>query len=105
LVLRAVGYHGVTINGLPFDERRGVIPNDRSRVTESEREYVVGWIKRGPTGIIGTNKKDSVETVTRLLEDLDNGSLRRHDRDGAPSTSRPGWPTASHTWSPRRAGS
>ena len=82
LVLRAVGYHGVAISGLPFDERRGVIPNDRGRVTDSEREYVVGWIKRGPTGIIGTNKKDAVETVTRLLEDLHNGTLRRQDRDG-----------------------
>ena len=78
LVLRAVGYKGVPIDGLPFDERRGVIPNERGRVEGGEREYVVGWIKRGPTGIIGTNKKDSVETVNRLLEDLENGTLRRH---------------------------
>jgi ferredoxin/flavodoxin---NADP+ reductase len=82
LVLRAVGYRGLPIEGLPFDERRGVIPNERGRVLGTEREYVVGWIKRGPTGIIGTNKKDSVETVTRLLEDLADGSLRRHERDG-----------------------
>lgn len=82
LVLRAVGYRGLPIEGLPFDERRGVIPNERGRVLGAEREYVVGWIKRGPTGIIGTNKKDAVETVTRLLEDLADGSLRRHERDG-----------------------
>ncbi|GAA5172453.1 ferredoxin--NADP(+) reductase FprA [Pseudonocardia eucalypti] len=81
LVLRAVGYRGLPLDGLPFDDRKGVIPNDRGRVEQSEREYVVGWIKRGPTGIIGTNKKDSVETVHRLLEDLADGSVRRHDRD------------------------
>lgn len=84
LVLRAVGYRGLPIDGLPFDERRGVIPNDRGRVAQTEREYVVGWIKRGPTGIIGTNKKDAVETVNRLLEDLADGTLRRHDRDDFP---------------------
>ncbi|WP_037075128.1 FAD-dependent oxidoreductase [Pseudonocardia spinosispora] len=82
LVLRAVGYRGVPIDGLPFDERRGIIPNDKGRVVGTEREYVVGWIKRGPTGIIGTNKKDSVETVNQLLEDLAAGTLRRHERDG-----------------------
>jgi len=82
LVLRAVGYRGLPIAGLPFDERRGVIPNERGKVTGTEREYVVGWIKRGPTGIIGTNRKDAVETVNRLLADLAEGVLRRHDRDG-----------------------
>jgi ferredoxin--NADP+ reductase len=51
-------------------------------VTGTEREYVVGWIKRGPTGIIGTNRKDAVETVNRLLADLAEGTLRRQDRDG-----------------------
>ncbi|HZZ46512.1 MAG TPA: FAD-dependent oxidoreductase [Pseudonocardia sp.] len=81
LVLRAVGYHGVAVDGLPFDERRGVIPNEKGRVVDSEREYVVGWIKRGPTGIIGTNKKDAVETVNQLLEDLSEGRLQRHERD------------------------
>jgi ferredoxin/flavodoxin---NADP+ reductase len=83
LVLRAVGYKGIAIDGLPFDERRGVIPNEQGRVVGAEREYVVGWIKRGPTGIIGTNRKDSVETVTQLLADLESGQLRRHDRDGS----------------------
>jgi ferredoxin--NADP+ reductase len=83
LVLRAVGYRGLPIAGLPFDDRRGVIPNERGKVTGSEREYVVGWIKRGPTGIIGTNRKDAVETVNRLLAELAEGTLRRHDRDGS----------------------
>ncbi|HTF49641.1 MAG TPA: FAD-dependent oxidoreductase [Pseudonocardia sp.] len=87
LVLRAVGYRGLPIDGLPFDERRGVIPNEQGKVIGAEqgaeREYVVGWIKRGPTGIIGTNRKDSVETINRLLADLDSGALRQHDRDGS----------------------
>ena len=83
LVLRAVGYQGIAIDGLPFDERRGVIPNEKGRVLGSEREYVTGWIKRGPTGIIGTNKKDSIETVNQLLADLESGQLRRHNRDGS----------------------
>jgi ferredoxin/flavodoxin---NADP+ reductase len=83
LVLRAVGYKGIAIDGLPFDERRGVIPNEKGRVLGSEREYVTGWIKRGPTGIIGTNKKDSIETVNQLLADLESGQLRRHNRDGS----------------------
>lgn len=82
LVLRAVGYRGMPIDGLPFDERRGIIPNDKGRVVGADREYVVGWIKRGPTGIIGTNKKDSVETVNQLIDDLEAGMLRRHERDG-----------------------
>jgi ferredoxin--NADP+ reductase len=84
LVLRAVGYRGIAVDGLPFDERRGIIPNERGRVEGGEREYVVGWIKRGPTGIIGTNKKDAVETVNQLLDDLETGRLRRHTSGGAP---------------------
>jgi ferredoxin--NADP+ reductase len=80
LVLRAVGYRGVPLDGLPFDERRGVIPNEAGRVDGTEREYVAGWIKRGPTGIIGTNRKCAAETVARLFADLDAGILRRHDR-------------------------
>jgi ferredoxin--NADP+ reductase len=83
LVLRAVGYKGVPVDGLPFDERRGIIPNERGLVRDAEREYVVGWIKRGPTGIIGTNKKDARETVDRLLSDLASGELRRHEVDGS----------------------
>ncbi|WP_026240418.1 FAD-dependent oxidoreductase [Parafrankia discariae] len=80
LVLRAVGYKGRSIEGLPFDDRRGIIPNVNGRVEGVEREYVAGWIKRGPTGIIGTNKKCAGETVTRLLADVADGALRRHDR-------------------------
>lgn len=83
LVFRSIGYLGVPISGVPFDERRGVIPNREGRVTSADggeacpREYVVGWAKRGPTGLIGTNKMDAVETVKHMLEDaasIDRGS-------------------------------
>lgn len=70
LVLRAVGYRGVAVPGVPFDEAAGVIPNQDGRVIGGDREYVAGWIKRGPTGIIGTNKKDAVNTVHTLAADL-----------------------------------
>jgi ferredoxin--NADP+ reductase len=85
LVFRAIGYHGMPLLGLPFDAERGVIPNDRGRVvdpTTGERvpaEYVVGWIKRGPQGIIGTNKPDSHETVASLFEDFRAGVFDGHD--------------------------
>ena len=85
LVLRSVGYRGVPLPGLPFDERRGVIPNDGGRVLDraggSPRpgEYVAGWIKRGPSGVIGTNKADATETVESLLAD----DLPRIDADAA----------------------
>ncbi len=75
LVLRSVGYRGTALLGVPFDARRGVIPNDAGRVLSAPGgevvpgEYVAGWAKRGPTGVIGTNKADAVETVARLLED------------------------------------
>ena len=79
LVFRSIGYRAEPLEDLPFDERRGVITNDRGRVTEDGApvagEYVTGWIKRGPTGIIGTNKRDAQETVDVLLEDLDAGRL------------------------------
>ncbi|POX92245.1 NADP oxidoreductase [Mycobacterium kansasii] len=70
LVVRSVGYRGVPTPGLPFDEKRGTIPNTDGRVDGSRNEYVVGWIKRGPTGVIGTNKKDSQDTVDTLIADL-----------------------------------
>lgn len=70
LVVRSVGYRGVPTPGLPFDEKRGTIPNTAGRVEGSRNEYVVGWIKRGPTGVIGTNKKDSQDTVDTLIADL-----------------------------------
>ncbi|MBV9320664.1 MAG: FAD-dependent oxidoreductase [Mycobacterium sp.] len=70
LVVRSVGYRGVPTPGLPFDDKSGTIPNTNGRVAGSRNEYVVGWIKRGPTGVIGTNKKDSQDTVDTLLSDL-----------------------------------
>ncbi|QQK49046.1 FAD-dependent oxidoreductase [Mycobacterium avium subsp. paratuberculosis] len=72
LVVRSVGYRGVPTPGLPFDEKTATIPNTGGRVEGSRNEYVVGWIKRGPTGVIGTNKKDSQDTVDTLLADLAN---------------------------------
>jgi ferredoxin/flavodoxin---NADP+ reductase len=79
LVFRSIGYRGTALEGIPFDERHAVIPNDRGRILAGDEplrgEYVVGWIKRGPTGIIGTNKRDAQETVNLVLEDLDGGRL------------------------------
>jgi ferredoxin--NADP+ reductase len=75
LVLRSVGYQGVALPGVPFDERAGTIPNAEGRVAGLERVYVAGWIKRGPSGVIGTNKKDATETVERLLADARDGLL------------------------------
>jgi len=68
IVFRSVGYRGVALPGLPFDDSRGTIPNEAGRV--AERVYAAGWIKRGPSGVIGTNKKDATETVELLLADL-----------------------------------
>ncbi len=81
LILRSVGYTGIPIPGIPFDEKRGTILNQHGRVLEehggSHRtgHYTAGWIKRGPSGVIGTNKKDAQETVTHLLEDVAGGRL------------------------------
>ena len=75
LVLRAVGYRGVAVPGLPFDDARGVIANVDGRVTGAPGEYVAGWIKRGPSGVIGTNKKCAAGTVAKLLEDRAAGRL------------------------------
>ncbi len=71
LVVRAVGYRGVPTPGLPFDERSGTIPHTDGRIDGSRNEYVVGWIKRGPSGVIGSNKKDSAATVDTLVADLE----------------------------------
>ncbi|MBI1966866.1 MAG: FAD-dependent oxidoreductase [Gemmatimonadetes bacterium] len=71
LVFRSVGYRGVAIPGLPFDEKAGVVPNEKGRV--SPGIYVAGWIKRGPTGVIGTNKPDAAETAAAMLEDAARG--------------------------------
>jgi ferredoxin/flavodoxin---NADP+ reductase len=81
LILRSIGYRGTALQGLPFDERRGVIANEGGRVNEGEGgrqvsgQYAVGWIKRGPTGVIGTNKKDAQETVDNMFEDLAAGRI------------------------------
>ncbi|WGL50396.1 FAD-dependent oxidoreductase [Nocardioides sp. BP30] len=73
MLLRAVGYHGLPVTDLPYDAARGTVPNDRGRVRPGV--YVAGWVKRGPTGFIGTNKTDAEETVDRLLDDLDAGEI------------------------------
>ena len=75
LIVRSVGYRGTPIDDVPFDSRRNVIPNDEGRVLPDtgvpiKGLYVAGWIKRGPSGIIGTNKKDAAATVASLLLDL-----------------------------------
>jgi ferredoxin/flavodoxin---NADP+ reductase len=80
LVVRSIGYRGRPLEGVPFDERRGLIRNDGGRVCDEDGatrtgEYAVGWIKRGPSGVIGTNKKCAAETVARLLEDRSGGRL------------------------------
>ncbi len=81
LVLRSIGYRGVPIEGVPFDEWKGTVPNEEGRVLDPHEqqsvpgEYVVGWIKRGPSGVIGTNKRDAQETVDNLIEDLHQGRL------------------------------
>jgi ferredoxin--NADP+ reductase len=80
LVVRSVGYRGVPLPGLPVDEQSGTVPNEAGRVlrggTRSPGEYVAGWIKRGPTGVVGTNKHDARETVASLLADAADGTLR-----------------------------
>jgi ferredoxin--NADP+ reductase len=82
LVFRSVGYRGVALPEIPFDEARGTIRNDAGRVLDDEGApvpgvYAAGWIKRGPSGVIGTNKKDATETVELLLEDERAGRLER----------------------------
>ena len=78
MVLRSVGYQSVPLPGVPFDERAAVVPNVEGRVIGADgaplpREYVAGWLKRGPTGVIGTNKSDAAQTVRSLLADLAGG--------------------------------
>ena len=70
LVVRSVGYRGMAIPGLVFDDRSRTIPHANGRIEGSRNEYVAGWIKRGPSGVIGTNKKCSQETVDTVLSDL-----------------------------------
>lgn len=77
LVARSVGYRGLPLASLPFDDEHGVVPHVAGRVVgvHPSCAYVAGWAKRGPSGVIGTNKADAVETVTTLLEDLAQGRL------------------------------
>jgi ferredoxin/flavodoxin---NADP+ reductase len=86
LVFRSIGYRGQPVAGIPFDEQRGLILNAAGRVTDADGaqqlgEYVSGWIKRGPSGVIGTNKKDSQDTVDKILEDAAAGRLNQPPED------------------------
>ena len=83
MVLRSVGYRGVPLPGVPFDESRGTVPNAEGRVLGAggcprPGEYVAGWLKRGPTGVIGTNKSDAAQTVRSLLADYAGGGRSVH---------------------------
>jgi ferredoxin--NADP+ reductase len=82
LVVRSVGYRGIPLPGLPVDERSATVPHEAGRVLRDGRrsrgEYVAGWIKRGPTGVVGTNKHDARETVASLLADAADGTLGVH---------------------------
>ena len=80
LVFRSVGYRGLPCPGLPFDERSSTMPNEGGRVLGEDGAplagvYCAGWIKRGPTGVIGTNKKDAAETVEVSLADAEAGVI------------------------------
>ncbi|MDJ0958987.1 MAG: FAD-dependent oxidoreductase [Arenicellales bacterium] len=80
LVFRSIGYHGIPITGLPFNARRGIIPNEVGRVLDEHHHvvpgmYTAGWIKRGPVGLIGNNRADATETVNALLSDVDKSDL------------------------------
>ena len=94
LVLRSIGYAGVGLEGMPeewFDRNRATLSNEGGRILRAgsgeqvEGQYAVGWIKRGPSGVIGTNKKDAQETVDAIFEDLENRRI-----PAASSASRPG---------------
>lgn len=86
LVFRSIGYRGVPIDGVPFDDWKGTIPNEEGRVIDPAEQraipgvYVAGWIKRGPSGVIGTNKRDAQETVQHLLADAGEDRLPQPER-------------------------
>ena len=75
LAFRAIGYRSMPIEGAPFDERRGLVPNTSGRVDGADDLYVAGWLKRGPTGVVLTNFNDGVETAKHILEDYATGKL------------------------------
>ncbi len=87
LIFKAVGYRGVPLEGVPFNDGWGTFPNTDGRLTEEEGgatvpgQYVVGWAKRGPSGLIGTNGPDSTATVSKLIEDATNGLFAERDAD------------------------
>ncbi|XP_078439443.1 pyridine nucleotide-disulfide oxidoreductase family protein [Wolffia australiana] len=91
LVLKSIGYKSVSVPGLAFDKQRGVVPNIKGRVVKANSDqtvlenglYVVGWLKRGPTGIIATNLYCAEETVESVLEDLEKGTERKR-KQGRP---------------------
>ncbi len=93
LVLTSIGYRGVALPGVPFDDRRSIIPNDDGRVLDApggdvvRGTYVTGWIKRGPSGYIGTNKSCAQSTVLNLVADFNAGLLP--DIEIAPERRRP----------------
>jgi ferredoxin--NADP+ reductase len=95
LVLRSIGYRGVPLAGIPFEERRGLIRNVDGRVVDDagtcRGEYAVGWIKRGPSGVIGTNKKDASDTVARIVEDSEAGALGEPSPEDADAEAIAGW--------------
>jgi ferredoxin--NADP+ reductase len=85
---RAVGYFGSPLDGIPFDERRGVIPNREGQVLDDDDEpvngvYATGWIKRGPVGLIGHTKSDAMETVRHVINDQANWWSPEHPEESA----------------------
>lgn len=85
LVFRSIGYKGIALKDVPFDDKKGIIPNAHGRITELNGtvivgEYTAGWIKRGPSGVIGTNKPDALESVNMLLEDVKSGHIHPIDQ-------------------------
>ena len=91
LVFRSVGYRGIPLPDVPFDDSSGVIPNEKGRVLDETGGnpipglYTTGWIKRGPTGVIGTNKTDSGETVSCMVEDIEEKNTLRPELTSAES--------------------
>ena len=96
LVFRSVGYRGVALPGVPFYDKWGTIPNQKGRVLDGDPGsgtpvpglYVSGWIKRGPSGVIGTNKPDAVETAASMLEDLAAGAVPQPAEPGPDAAER-----------------
>ncbi len=91
LVFRSVGYRGIALADVPFDEKQGVIPNEKGRILDHAGGfpitglYASGWIKRGPTGVIGTNKRDSGETVNCMVDDIEAGKVLNPDFNSSES--------------------